>query len=145
MATVQASSVKSSLLTSLCVVAVGGVVARAEALPVMHHHSGEVVEEVLGARRARGAGAAGAAGAGGAFGRGLAAAVRLHVEELVEADVDADLLPVVAPRPPEDQDGDTVSESNLSLKVKTSKFGGFSVFYLQSFICSSSIKVTAGR
>lgn len=74
--------------------------ARAEALPMMHHHSGEVVEEVLGARRARGAGAAGN-GAGHTFGRGLEAAVGLHVEELVEADVDSDLLPVVPPRPPE--------------------------------------------
>lgn len=79
--------------------------ARAEALPMMHHHSGEVVEEVLGARRARGAGAAGI-GAGHNFGRGLSAAVGLHVEQLVEAHVDADLLPVVPPRPPEDQSQD---------------------------------------
>lgn len=69
---------------------------------MMHHHGGQFVEEVLGARRARGAGAAGA-GAGHAFGRRLPAAVRLHVEELVEADVDSDLLPVVPPRPPDDQ------------------------------------------
>lgn len=38
------------MLTSFCVVAIRGVVARAEALPMMHHHRGEVVEEVLRAR-----------------------------------------------------------------------------------------------
>lgn len=32
---------------SFCVVAVGSVVARAKALPMMHHHSREFVEEVL--------------------------------------------------------------------------------------------------
>lgn len=96
------SSVTSSLLTSFCVVAVGGVVARTKALPMMHHHSRKVIEEVLGARRARGAGAAGT-GAGHNFGRGLPAAVGLHVEKLVEANVDSDLLPVVPPRPPEDR------------------------------------------
>lgn len=37
-------------LTSFCVVAVGGVVARAKALPMMHHHGRELIEEVLGAR-----------------------------------------------------------------------------------------------
>lgn len=41
--------------------------ARAEALPMVHHHGGEFVEEVLGARRARRARAAGA-GADHAFG-----------------------------------------------------------------------------
>lgn len=76
--------------------------ARTKALPMMHHHSRKVIEEVLGARRARGAGAAGT-GAGHNFGRGLPAAVGLHVEKLVEANVDSDLLPVVPPRPPEDR------------------------------------------
>lgn len=71
--------------------------ARTKALPMMHHHSRKVIEEVLGARRA---GAAGT-GAGHNFGRGLPAAVGLHVEKLVEANVDSDLLPVVPPRPPE--------------------------------------------
>ena len=57
---------------------------RAKALPMMHHHSGEVVNEVLGAWRACGAGAAGTAGAtgtgaGSPFGRWLSAAVELHV------------------------------------------------------------------
>lgn len=33
--------------TSLCVVTEGGVMARAEALPVMHDDSRELVEEVL--------------------------------------------------------------------------------------------------
>lgn len=36
-----------SLLTALCVVTVRGVVARSEAFPVVHHHSGKVVEEVF--------------------------------------------------------------------------------------------------
>lgn len=39
----------ASLPTSFRVVAVGSVVARPKALPMMHHHSGEFVEEVLGA------------------------------------------------------------------------------------------------
>lgn len=73
--------------------------ARTEALPMMHHHSGKVVKEVLWARRA---GAAGT-GAGHNFGRGVSAAVGLHVEKLVEADVDSNLLSVVPPRPPGDQ------------------------------------------
>ena len=82
----------------------------------MHHHSGEFIEEVLGAWRARGAGAAGT-GAGHDFGRGLPAAVGLHVEELVEADVDPDLLPVVPPRPPDDPSGDGERQSNTELLV----------------------------
>lgn len=81
--------------------------ARAEALPMMHHHGRELVQEVLWTRRA---GAAGA-GAGHAFGRGLPAAVGLHVEKLVEGDVDADLLPVVPPRPPEHQSAKIISNS----------------------------------
>lgn len=52
-------SYKLTLLTSFCVVAVRSVVAGAEALPMMHHHSREFVEEVLGAWRACSAGAAG--------------------------------------------------------------------------------------
>lgn len=75
--------------------------AGAEALPMMHHHRRQVVQEVLGARRA---GAAGTGAGRREFGGGgVPAAVRLHVEALVEADVHADLLPVVPPRPPEDQ------------------------------------------
>lgn len=72
----------------------------------MHHHGGEVIQEVLWARRARRAGAAGS-------GEGLSAAVRLHVENLVEAHVDADLLSVVPPRPPEGRarDGTPVSQT----------------------------------
>lgn len=77
---------------------------------MMHHHSGEFVEEALRARRARGAGAAGT-GAGDTFGRLLPAAVGLHVEKLVEADVDSDLLPVVPPGPPDGQ-----SQSRESFK-----------------------------
>lgn len=71
--------------------------AGAEAFPMMHHHGGQLVQEVLGPRRARGT------GAGHAPRRRLAAAVRLHVEQLVEADVHSDLLPVVPPRPPDGQ------------------------------------------
>lgn len=56
-----------SLLTSLCVVTVRGVVARTEAFPVVHHHSGKVVEEVFVVRRACRDGAAGT-GAGQIFG-----------------------------------------------------------------------------
>lgn len=73
--------------------------ARAEALPMMHHHSGQFVQEVFGARRTGGGGT----GAWRALGGGVSAAVWLHVEELVKADVDPDLLPVVSPRPPDDQ------------------------------------------
>lgn len=79
----------------------------------MHHHGGEFIEEVLGPRRACGARAAGT-GAGHTFGRGLPAAVGLHVEKLVEADVDSDLLPVVPPRPPEDRE----RQSNTELLVR---------------------------
>lgn len=113
-----APSGRSSVLTSFCVVAVRGVVARTEALPMMHHHSGEVVEEVLWARRARRAGAAGS-------GEGLSAAVRLHVENLVEAHVDADLLSVVPPRPPEGrtQDGTPLSQT-LKRNLNTVDFAG---------------------
>lgn len=91
----------SGSLTSFRVVAVGGVVAGTEAFPVMHHHRRQVVEEVLGARRA---GAVGTGAGRREFGGwGVPAAVRLHVEALVEADVHADLLPVVPPRPPLNQ------------------------------------------
>lgn len=89
-------------LASFCVVAVGSVVAGAKALPMMHHHGRELVKEVLRAGRAGGAGAAGT-GVGHGFGWGFSAAVGLHVEELIEADVDSNLFPVVPPRPPEDQ------------------------------------------
>ena len=65
----------------------------------MHHYSGELIEEVLWAWRTCGAGAAGA-GAGHAFRGGLFAAVWLHVEKLIETDVNSDLLPVVSSRPP---------------------------------------------
>lgn len=88
------------ILTTFCVVAIGSVMARAKALPMMHHHSREFVEEVLWARRTRGAGTAGT-GAGKVFRRrAISAAVRLHVQKLIETHVDSDLLPVVPPRPP---------------------------------------------
>lgn len=45
----------------------------------------------------------GGTGAWRALGGGVSAAVWLHVEELVKADVDPNLLPVVSPRPPDDQ------------------------------------------
>lgn len=80
--------------------------AGAKALPMMHHHGRQVVQEVLGARRAGGAAGTGAGGR-------IAAAVRLHIEALVEADVHANLLPVVPPRPPVDQ-------SERTRKVKLS-------------------------
>lgn len=76
--------------------------ARAEALPMMHHHRRQVVQEVLGAWR--GGGAAGTGAGRRLLGGGrLPAAVRLHVEALVEADVHANLLAVISPRPPEGQ------------------------------------------
>jgi hypothetical protein len=87
------------VLTSFFVVAVGSVVARAKALPMMHHHRGQFVQEVFGARGASGGGT----GAWRALGGGVSAAVWLHVEELVKADVDPNLFPVVSPRPPDDQ------------------------------------------
>lgn len=93
---------RASLPTSFCVVAVSSVVAGAEALPMMHHYSGELIEEVLWAWWTCGAGAAGT-GAGQAFGWGFFAAVWFHVEKLVEADVNSDFLPVVPSRPPGNQ------------------------------------------
>ena len=90
---------KRIALTSFRVVALGSVVPRAKALPMMHHHSGQLIQEVFGAWWAWGGGAE----AGWAFGGGVSAAVGLHVEKLVKADMNAYLLPVVAPRPPAKQ------------------------------------------
>ena len=73
--------------------------AGAEALPMMHHHGGELVEEVFWG--CGGGAPGGGAGAGQAAGGGVPVAVGLHVQQLVEAHVHADLLPVVPPRPPE--------------------------------------------
>lgn len=61
--------------------------AWAEALPMMHNDGRQLVEEMLVAEWRVG---------GGVF-----AAVRLHVQLLLELDVDADLLPVVTTRPPD--------------------------------------------
>lgn len=72
-------------LTSFCVVAVGSVVTGTEALPMVHHDGRQLKQESLSAWGGRG--------------RGVTAAVRLHVQHLVEADMNPDFLPVVPARP----------------------------------------------
>lgn len=70
---------------SFCIITKGSVVARAKSLPMMHDDSGELVEEVLRV----------------GYVTGVFAAVGLHVQLLLKLNVNANLLPVVSPRPPE--------------------------------------------
>lgn len=71
------------LLTSLCVVAVCGVVPWAEAFAVVHDHSRQIVGVASSVDRVTWA----------------CAAVRFDVQNLVKGHMDADFLPMVPPRP----------------------------------------------
>ncbi len=75
--------------------------ARAKSLPMMHDDSGELIEEVLRV----------------GYVTGVFAAVGLHVQLLLKLNVNANLLPVVSPRPPKH------THINIWLITANSKLG----------------------
>lgn len=103
----------NEFLTSFGVVAVCGVVPWAEAFPVMHNHSRQIVgvaSSVDGVTR-------------------VCAAVRFDVQNLVKGHVDADFLSVVPARPSAQQQGDVLSvwlhkpqDQNIKFCARASRF-----------------------